>query len=62
MRKGLEFAPQQMCTAGWTGGRQIENQMENGLGGAELGDFRPSAKDTTTTPHSHHTHTYTHTH
>ncbi len=72
MRKGLEFAPQQMPgtqsqlggLVGLVGGR-CKIRWKNCLSWAWTQDCGPWAQDTTTTPHSHHTHkyrcTYTHT-
>ncbi len=58
VRKGLEFAPQQMpgrypITAGWTGeagGRQMEKLPKWGLNSRTSG---PEPEDTTTAPHRH---------
>ncbi len=41
-----------IITAGWTGGRQMENQRKNWLSIAWTVDRRSWAKDTTTTPHT----------
>ncbi len=47
----------------WWGWWEADGKSDGKIArvGLELGDLRPQAKDTTTTPHTH-THTHTHTH